>query len=261
MRRALVAANWKMNGSLDLVESMTRGLNDLTLNENVNVVVCPSFPYLAALSTAMKQQGLNEQIQLGAQNVSKHTGGAYTGEVSCSMLQELSVEYVILGHSERRSLYNETSAQVALKVNAALVSGLTPILCIGESEAERIAGHTETVLAAQLQPVIDELGIAKFASLVIAYEPVWAIGTGKTASPETAQQTHKFIREFLSEVEQSVLKTEQVAGKVPLLYGGSVNAANCEELFAQADIDGGLIGGASLKVEEFKIICSAAKGS
>ena len=169
-------------------------------------------------------------------------------------LQEVGVNYVIVGHSERRSIYKETSTLVAQKVKAALAAGLKPILCIGESEDERVAEQTEIVLAAQLQPVIDEIGIEKFADVVVAYEPVWAIGTGKTASPEMAQTTHQFIREFIAKVD------ENVAVKVPLLYGGSVNATNCEELFAQADIDGGLIGGASLKAEEFKIICSAAKG-
>jgi triosephosphate isomerase len=260
-RRALVAANWKMNGSLDLVEQMASGLADLSLTDDVDVVICPSFPYLAALSVAMQQQAVPSCVKLGAQTMSKHASGAYTGEVSGTMLRDLSVEFVILGHCERRSLYKETSIQVALKVKSALLSGLTPILCIGESEAERVSNQTETVLEAQLQPVVDEIGIEQFSELVIAYEPVWAIGTGKTATPEMAQHTHHFIRQFLIQAQQSLSEQKEIANKVPLLYGGSVNAANCEELFAQADIDGGLIGGASLKVEEFKIICSAAKGS
>ena len=170
------------------------------------------------------------------------------------MLKELSVEFVIIGHSERRRYYHETSTQVAHKANAVLNAGLTPIICIGESESERATEQTETVLASQLQPVIDVVGIEKFSDVVIAYEPVWAIGTGKTASSEMAQETHQFIRQFLAQAD------ENVADKVPLLYGGSVNASNCEELFAQPDIDGGLIGGASLQVEQFKTICSAAKG-
>ncbi|NQY63904.1 MAG: triose-phosphate isomerase [Alteromonadaceae bacterium] len=250
-RRAIVAANWKMNGDLDLVNKMTEGLKDLTLAENVDVILCPSSPYLMPLSEAAKA----EHVHLGAQNVSEHQSGAYTGEISTNMLHEMSVEFVIIGHSERRSIYKETSIEVAQKVKAVLAANLTPILCIGESEAERTAQQTETVLSAQLQPVIDEIGIEKFAEVVIAYEPVWAIGTGKTASPEMAQETHQFIRKFLADVNTTV------ANKVPLLYGGSVNASNCENLFAQADIDGGLIGGASLKVEEFKVICSTAKGS
>jgi triosephosphate isomerase len=253
-RLSIVAANWKMNGSLALVNSMVSELHNVTLNENVEVVVCPSFPYLAAFSAASKSVNLSSAFSLGAQNLSEHTKGAFTGEISTSMLQEVGVNYVIVGHSERRSIYNESSALVAKKVNAALTAGLKPILCIGESEAERVANQTEVVLAAQLQPVIDEIGIENFKDVVIAYEPVWAIGTGKTASPEMAQETHQFIRDFIAKVD------ENVAVKLPLLYGGSVNASNCEELFAQADIDGGLIGGASLKAEEFKIICSAAKG-
>ncbi len=253
-RRAIVAANWKMNGSLALVNSMVSELNNVTLNENVEVVVCPSFPYLAAFSLASANANLAEAFSLGAQNLNEHAKGAFTGEISTSMLQEVGVNYVILGHSERRSIYNESSSLVAHKVKTALDAGLKPILCIGESEDERMAEQTETVLAAQLQPVIDEIGIERFTDVVIAYEPVWAIGTGKTASPEMAQATHQFIREFIAKVD------ENVAVKLPLLYGGSVNAANCEELFAQADIDGGLIGGASLKADEFKVICSAAKG-
>ena len=253
-RQAIVAANWKMNGDLALVSTMVLGLADVKLSSQVNVVICPSFPYLSELSQKIKAAKLNEAIQVGSQNVSEHESGAYTGEISTSMLQNLNVNYVIVGHSERRSLYNETSSQVAKKVQAALTAGLTPILCVGESEEERATEQTETVLISQLQPVIDEVGIEKFEDVVIAYEPVWAIGTGKTASSAMAQETHQFIRQFLAQ------KNELVAAKIPLLYGGSVNATNCEELFAQADIDGGLIGGASLKAEQFKVICSAAKG-
>jgi triosephosphate isomerase len=254
-RHAIVAANWKMNGSLSLIKEMVSGLNSVELAENVNVVVCPSFPFLSAFTLSAENENLQANIYLGAQNVSEHKSGAYTGEISTDMLNEVTAKYVIVGHSERRSLYKETSTQVAHKVKTVLNAGLTPILCIGESEAERTAEQTETVLASQLQPVIDEIGIEKFIDVVIAYEPVWAIGTGKTASPEMAQATHLFIRQFLANANK------HIADKVPLLYGGSVNAANCEELFAQTDIDGGLIGGASLKVDEFKIICSSAKGS
>jgi len=250
-RRAIVAANWKMNGDLNLVNTMTAGLNDLELSDNVEVVICPSALYLSAFL----HDKINENIYIGAQNVSEHQSGAFTGEISTTMLQELSVKFVIIGHSERRSLYGESSKQAAHKVKAALIAGITPILCIGESESERNEDQTDTVLAAQLQPVIDEIGIEKFSEVVIAYEPVWAIGTGKTASPEMAQATHLFIRQFLAKANRDI------ADKVPLLYGGSVNAANCEKLFAQTDIDGGLIGGASLKVDEFKVICSAAKGT
>ena len=253
-RRAIVAANWKMNGNSALVESMVSGLKTVELSNNVEVVICPSSPYLAEFTNKLKVEALPQVISVGAQNVSEHKSGAYTGEISTDMLQEISVKYVIVGHSERRSIYKETSTQVAHKVHAVLNAGLTPILCIGESESERATEETETVLAAQIQPVIDEIGIEKFNDVVIAYEPVWAIGTGKTASSEMAQETHQFIRQFLAQ------SSENVAAKVPLLYGGSVNASNCEELFAQTDIDGGLIGGASLQVEQFKVICSAAKG-
>ncbi len=253
-RRAIVAANWKMNGNLALVNDMVNGLTDVELSTNTDVVICPSSLYLSEFGSKAKVENLASVIYLGSQNVSEYDCGAYTGEVSVTMLQELSVKYVIVGHSERRSLYNETSTKVADKVKAVLAKGLTPILCIGESESERASDQTETILAAQLQPVIDEVGIEKFIDVVIAYEPVWAIGTGKTASSEMAQETHQFIRQFLAQ------HNELVADKVPLLYGGSVNASNCEELFAQTDIDGGLIGGASLKVEQFKTICSAAKG-
>ncbi len=253
-RQAIVAANWKMNGDSALVDTMVSGLADIKLSSHVDVVICPSFPYLSELNQKIKTANLNEAIHVGSQNVSEHESGAYTGEISTAMLQNLAINYVIVGHSERRSIFKETSTQVAKKVHAALNAGLTPILCIGESEAERATGETETVLSAQIQPVIDEVGIERFSDVVIAYEPVWAIGTGKTASSAMAQETHQFIRQFLAQ------QNEQVADKVPLLYGGSVNAANCEELFAQTDIDGGLIGGASLKAEQFKIICSAAKG-
>lgn len=253
-RRSIVAANWKMNGDLTLVDTMVKALSEVSLQENVDVVICPSSPYLSALVAKTKELNLGSEFGVGAQNVSEHESGAYTGEISTKMLQELSVEFVIIGHSERRSYFKESSTQVAHKVSAALAAGLTPILCIGESESERATEQTETVLASQLQPVIDEVGIEKFVDVVIAYEPVWAIGTGKTASSEMAQETHQFIRQFIAKAD------ENVADKVPLLYGGSVNASNCEELFAQADIDGGLIGGASLKAEQFKAICLAAKG-
>ena len=253
-RRSIVAANWKMNGDLALVDTMVSGLTDVKLQENVDVVLCPSSPYLSELVSKLRKNKLNDIIHVGSQNVSEHQSGAYTGQISTHMLKDLSVKFVIIGHSERRLHYKETSVQVGKKAKAVLNAGLTPIICIGESEEERVTGKTENILASQLQPVIDEVGIDKFIDVVIAYEPVWAIGTGKTASNEMAQETHQFIREFLAQAN------ENIASKVPLLYGGSVNSSNCEELFAQADIDGGLIGGASLQVEQFKVICSAAKG-
>lgn len=247
-RRTIIAANWKMNGSFALAEDMVGKLNSLTLSENVDVVLNVPSPYLATVTQAVN----HKSVFVGAQNMSEFESGAYTGEISAAMLKEFDVSYVILGHSERRSIYKETSHHVALKVEAALNAGLTPILCIGESEQERATGETETVLASQLQPVIDQVGIDKFANVVVAYEPVWAIGTGKTASPEMAQETHAFIREFLKE------SNEEIADNIVILYGGSVNAGNSNVLFSQPDIDGGLIGGASLKVDEFATICLSA---
>lgn len=248
-RPTIIAANWKLNGDLALVSNMSKALSEVELANNVKVIICPSMMHLSVLTTVK-----NDNFSVGAQNASEQVKGAFTGETSVEMLKEFGVEYVILGHSERRSIYHESSHLVAKKVATALSAGLTPILCVGESEHERASNQTETVLASQLQPVIDEVGIDAFKNIVVAYEPVWAIGTGKTASPEMAQETHAFIRSFLSELNADV------AHETALLYGGSVNAANSEELFAQADIDGGLIGGASLKVDEFKIICSKAKG-
>jgi triosephosphate isomerase len=253
-RQAIVAANWKMNGDIALVDAMVSSLKDVKLLPAVKVIICPSSLHLALLKSKLVETKLSNLLKVGAQNVNEHSSGAYTGEISTAMLQDLSVNYVILGHSERRSLYNESSTLIAKKVDASLEAEITPILCIGESEAERAAGKTEAVLISQLKPVIEQVGINKFIDVVIAYEPVWAIGTGKTASSAMAQETHQFIRHYLAQ------QNELVASKVSILYGGSVNAANCKELFAQADIDGGLIGGASLQAEQFKIICTAAKG-
>jgi triosephosphate isomerase len=253
-RQAIVAANWKMNGDLALIDTIVSSLKDVKISPATEVIICPSFPYLALLKNKIAETKLNFVLNVGAQNVSEHTSGAFTGEMSTTMLQDLVINYVIVGHSERRSLFNETSTLIANKVIASLKAGITPILCIGESEEERKAKKTQAVLSSQLKPVIEQVGIDKFIDVVIAYEPVWAIGTGKTASSAMAQETHQFIRHYLSE------RSEYVASKVSILYGGSVNAANCKELFAQADIDGGLIGGASLQAEQFKIICAAAKG-
>jgi triosephosphate isomerase len=253
-RKSLVVANWKMNGNIPLIEQMIQALSKLKIDDNTDIVICPSAPYLSAFYSAANKANLNGNICLGAQNVSEHESGAFTGEISATMLKELKVKYVIVGHSERRHIYNETSEQIAKKVSAVLNAGLTPILCIGETEAQRMAEKTQSVLTGQLQPVINEIGVNKLAEVVISYEPVWAIGTGKTASPEMAQETHHFIRQFLANINTDI------AQLVPLTYGGSVNATNCDKLFAQTDIDGGLIGGASLKVDEFIVICSATKG-
>ncbi|TKB43838.1 triose-phosphate isomerase [Thalassotalea mangrovi] len=246
-RKTIVAANWKMNGDLSLVNAMTAALNAINIRTEQQVVICPPAPYLGALTQANQNPG----VAIGGQNLSEHQSGAYTGEVSALMLKDLSVQYVIVGHSERRSMYAESSELVASKTKAALDQGLTPIVCIGESEQEREQGDTEKVLSEQLNPVLATLNSNELSGVVFAYEPVWAIGTGKTASAEMAQQTHRFIREHIAATDT------QAADNVAILYGGSVNAGNYQELFAQPDIDGGLIGGASLKVEEFKKICLA----
>ena len=259
MRRFLVAGNWKMHGSQDMTAELISGvsreaLDMATLSEQrelaYDILVCPPAPYLsqaAALSESLP-------IEVGAQNVSPHEQGAYTGEISLAMLTDLGCGYTLLGHSERRELFGETDAEIADKFEACLTNGsITPVLCIGESLAERQAGDTEKVVARQLDAVLAKVGIEGFAGSVIAYEPVWAIGTGETASPEQAQEVHAFIRGKLAAMD------EQIAAEIQILYGGSVKPGNALELFAQADIDGGLIGGASLSVESFAGICEAAQ--
>ena len=216
--------------------------------ENVSLLVCPPYPYLA--SVASQLEGTN--VALGAQNVSEHEIGAYTGEVAPGMLRDVGCRYAIVGHSERRTLYGETSEQVAKKMAAALGGGLMPILCIGETLDEREADRTEQVVGEQLAAAVERNGIAAFASSVIAYEPVWAIGTGRTATPEQAQDVHRYIRSVLAGHNASV------AENVQILYGGSVKGDNAAGLFGMPDIDGGLIGGASLKPADFLAIASAA---
>ncbi len=229
----------------ELVAAIIDGAPD---EKDVSLLVCPPFPYLAAVASQLR----GSNVALGAQNVSEHEGGAFTGEVAPAMLAEVGCRYVIVGHSERRTLYGETSAQVAAKMAAALDAGLIPILCIGETLEERESGSTEQVVAEQLAAALERNGIAAFASAVIAYEPVWAIGTGKTATPEQAQDVHRYIRSVLAGHDASV------AEKVQLLYGGSVKGDNAAGLFGMPDIDGGLIGGASLKAADFLAIARAA---
>ena len=245
-RKAMVAGNWKMNGSLELVEKLSDAINNAEFSE-VKIVLFPPFP----LIPAMIASGVNT----GAQTVSEHTSGAFTGEVDAELIKQLGANYVLVGHSERRSIYKESNDVVAAKFARAQQAGLTPILCVGESETERENGQTEQVVAAQIDAVISKLGVAALEDSVIAYEPVWAIGTGKTASPEQAQTVHKFIREKIASLESNL------AQGLTILYGGSVNEKNSELLFAQTDIDGGLIGGASLKAESFAAICNSAKGT
>jgi len=247
MRKKLVAGNWKMHGSLAENAALLAALKPALAG--IEAVVCVPFPYLAQAQSELA----GSSIAWGAQNLSEHSKGAYTGEVSASMLRDFGCSYVIVGHSERRSLYDESDQQVAAKLVAAQAAGLVPILCVGESLDEREAGVTEQVVARQLDAVISAAGIGALANAIVAYEPVWAIGTGKTASPEQAQAVHAFIRGKIAGLDAAI-----AAGLV-IQYGGSVKAANAAELLAQPDIDGGLIGGASLVADEFVAICRAAK--
>ena len=236
----LVAGNWKMHGS----RAFNRALLGSVLRSNVQGVecaVCVPFPYLGEVAEQLR----GSRVALGAQNVSEHAQGAYTGEVSAAMLVEAGCRYVILGHSERRQLYGESDAQVAAKFVAAGKAGLTPILCVGETLAEREAGRTEEVVTRQLDAVLER---DQFGHAVLAYEPVWAIGTGRNATPEQAQQVHAFLR-------------KRIAADSRILYGGSVKPQNAAALFAMADVDGGLIGGASLVAEDFVAILEAARAA
>lgn len=254
MRQGLVAGNWKMNASSEAVSSLMEGIvAGMATVDNVEVVVCPPFPYLSQVAGLV---GDGASIGVGAQNICLVSGtGAYTGEVSDQMLKDIGCQYVIVGHSERRSLYGETDAVVAEKYDVVHAAGMTPILCVGESLEERESGQTEAVVARQLDALLDsKAGVAGLASAVIAYEPVWAIGTGMTATPEQAQDVHAFIRQRIAERDAGI------AEGLRLLYGGSVKGSNAEELFAKPDIDGGLIGGASLMADDFLAICRAAKG-
>ena len=249
-RQPLVAANWKMNGTLasmkPLVDAIKTGLGD---ENNVEVVICAPYVYLPELSQRLQGTG----IATGAQNVCEHEAGAYTGEISTAMLNDFDCHYIIIGHSERRSLYAESDELVAEKFAQVQSAAMVPILCLGEQLAEREAGTTEEVIARQLDAVIDRVGISAFSRAVIAYEPVWAIGTGKTASKEQAQEVHAFIRQRLAQ------QNSTIAATIRVLYGGSVKADNANELFSMADVDGGLIGGASLKAEDFLAICQATR--
>jgi len=249
MRQPLVAGNWKMNGSLDsvtaLVEGIKAGLDSVSTAE---MAVCPPYVYIPTVATLIG----GASISLGAQDVSDQESGAYTGEVAPAMLTDVGCKYAIVGHSERRSIYGESDGFTASKFAAARKAGLVPILCVGELLEEREQGITEQVVSRQLDAVIELEGVGALADAVIAYEPVWAIGTGKTASPDQAQEVHAFIRGKLAALDAAV------ADKVRILYGGSMNAANAAELLAMADIDGGLIGGASLKAADFLAIGTAA---
>jgi len=250
MRVKLVAGNWKMNGGLvsnqALLDAIVPAIAPLS---GVQCVLCVPFPYLGQVQQALK--GTN--LAWGAQDLCQFDKGAYTGAVAAAMLADFGCRYVIVGHSERRTVFGETDDVVADKCDAALRAGLTPILCVGETLSERESGVTESTIARQLDAVTARSGGAVLAGAVVAYEPVWAIGTGRTASPEQAQAVHAFIRGRIAKQEPAV------GAELRILYGGSVKAANSAELFAMPDIDGGLIGGASLIADEFAAICAAAQ--
>lgn len=249
MRQKLVAGNWKMHGglksNLQLLQSVVAGVDSL---RGMSAAVCVPFPYLAQAQSVLE----GTSLAWGAQNLSEQTQGAFTGEVSGAMLQDFACRYVLVGHSERRAIYGETDVLVAEKFAAALAAGLHPLLCVGETLAQRDSGATVAVVAAQVDAVLKRVGVAAFSGAVIAYEPVWAIGTGRTASAEQAQEVHAAIRAQIASADASV------AGVLQILYGGSVKPSNAAELFAMPDIDGGLIGGASLVAEDFLAICRAA---
>jgi triosephosphate isomerase (TIM) len=247
MRRILVAGNWKLNGSLQSVRQLVADIKAGMGDVKADVAVCPPYVYIPEVAQLLKGSSLG----YGAQDVSDQTAGAFTGEVSAPMLNDFGCKYAIVGHSERRSLYGEGDEFTARKFAAARKAGLIPILCVGELLEEREQGITEQVVSRQLDAVIQLEGVTALADAVIAYEPVWAIGTGKTASPQQAQDVHAFIRGKIAALDAAV------AEKVQILYGGSVKGSNAAELFAMADIDGGLIGGASLAAEEFLTICRA----
>lgn len=247
MRLPIVAGNWKLNGSRSSASNLAREIAAVPVS-GVEVVVCPVSVHLAEVAPLIA----STSVKLGAQNASARESGAFTGEVSASMLAEFGCEYVIVGHSERRSLFGDTEQTCAQRHQAVLSAGLTSIFCVGESLDERDAGDTIAVVEKQLQAVFDGVGANGFDGAVVAYEPVWAIGTGKTASPEQAQGVHLSIRQFIAKQNASS------ADALRILYGGSVNPGNANELFAKPDIDGGLIGGAALKSDDFIAVCKAA---
>ena len=250
MRQKLVAGNWKMHGGLkanqQLLQDVVAGVAGL---RDVAVAVCVPFPYLAQAQAVLS----GTPVAWGAQNLSEQAQGAFTGEVSASMLQDFACRYVLVGHSERRAIYGETDSLVAEKFAAALASGLRPVLCVGETLEQRDAGKTLEVVFAQIDAVLARVGVAAFSGAVVAYEPVWAIGTGRTATSAQAQEVHAAIRAKLAKLDAGVAEGLQI------LYGGSVKPGNAVELFSMPDIDGGLIGGASLVASDFLAICAAAE--
>lgn len=248
MRKNIVAGNWKMNNDLAQTQTLITELKRQSKTSNAEVMIAPSFTNLYQAFEATRQ----DDIEVVAQNMHFAENGAYTGEVNASMLKSIGVKTVILGHSERRAYYNETDESLAKKVDAALANDMRIIFCFGEELADRKAGKEESVVESQIKNALFHLEASAYKNIVLAYEPVWAIGTGETASPEQAQDMHKFIRQTLNNTYGS-----QVADDMTILYGGSVKPANAKEIFGKPDVDGGLIGGASLKAEDFYAIVNA----
>jgi len=247
MRNIMVAGNWKMHGSEAMIRSLLGGILEGLDDSGPDVAVFPPFPYLPLVQS----MAAGTRVEWGAQNVNAAPSGAHTGEVSAGMLLEFGCRYVLTGHSERRALYRESDADVAQRFRAALEAGLRPVLCVGETIGQREADETEAVVERQLDAALDLVGIGGFAGAIVAYEPVWAIGTGHTATPAQAQAVHAFIRDKFSALDGTI------GGQLRILYGGSVNGSNAADLFAREDIDGGLVGGASLTTEDFLSICRA----
>lgn len=248
MRQALVIGNWKMHGSTADVQALLQPLIAGAQGLAADIAVCPPYVYLNQAAGLLT----DSNIGLGAQNCAGEASGAFTGEVAAAMLADSGCGYVLLGHSERRSLYAETDTLVVTKVGQVLANNMRPVICVGETLEQRDAGETMAIVNQQLQAVLDAYSEQELADCIVAYEPVWAIGTGRTASPEQAQEVHAGLRSTLA------AKSEPLAEKTRILYGGSVNAKNADELFGEKDIDGGLIGGASLKADDFLQICKAA---
>lgn len=248
MRQALIIGNWKMNGNLAENDRLLTTISTSYDSSNgIEIVVCPPSIYMDQVSRQLSQS----KIKFGAQNVSAYKSGAFTGEVSTTMLHDFSCSYVLLGHSERRSLHHESDVEIADKFSAVVQAGITPVLCVGETLVQRQSEETFAVIAEQISKVVEQVGIKAFEHAVIAYEPVWAIGTGETATPEQAQIVHALIRRQLAEYDVTI------ANNIRIIYGGSVNANNAHSLFKQNDIDGGLVGGASLNADAFINICQA----
>ena len=248
MRRTLIVGNWKMNGSLAANAVLLAGIKSGPGQRACDVAVCVPAPYLAQCQAELA----GSAIAWGAQDLSIHESGAWTGEVSAAMLLDFACKYVIVGHSERRAYHCESDALVAQKTACALRAGLIPIVCVGETLAEREAGRTDAVVGRQIDTVLEAVDARALANIVVAYEPVWAIGTGRTATPQMAQEVHAALRAKLA------AKNSSTAVNVRILYGGSMNPDNAQALLAMPDIDGGLIGGAALKVADFLAICQAA---